>query len=194
MILRLLIGISIGLGIGALMGYFGKCSTGACPLTANPYRGALFGAAIGAVLAMTSTGSRENENASTHHEALVLINSPMEFDRSILNASKPTLVDFYSNGCPPCRKLAPTIATLAGKYEGRAIISKVNVDTMPELARKYGITGIPAVLFFDAGKEVSRLVGLQRQATYEKILDTLLAKDTPTEENPAEPPADTPQP
>lgn len=180
MMVRLLIGISFGIGIGALMGYFGKCSSGTCPLTANPYRGALFGAAIGAVLAMTSAGSRENKDgsadASTTHEALVEIKSTEDFNHIILGASVPTLVDFYSNGCPPCRRLAPTIATLAGKYEGRAVISKVNVDTTPELAKIHGIRGIPAVLFFDAGKEVDRLVGLQKQPVYEKVLDAMLAK------------------
>lgn len=193
MIARLLIGLSIGACIGGLMGYFGKCTSGACPLTANPYRGALFGAVIGVVLSMSAavpektknnpSQIKENNmtNETTLTEALVLINTTEDFERIILQATKPSLVDFYSNGCPPCRMLAPTIDKLAEKYQGQAIISKVNVDTIPELASKYGIRGIPAVLFFNDGKEVDQLVGLQKQPAYEHVLDTLIAKSAPKE-------------
>jgi hypothetical protein len=59
MTLRLIIGIAIGMGLGALMGHFGKCSTGACPLTANPFRGAIYGGVLGALfsLSLDSSGS-----------------------------------------------------------------------------------------------------------------------------------------
>ena len=57
MMIRLIIGIAIGVGLGALMGYFGKCSSGACPLTANPYRGAIYGGVMGALFAFSMAGS-----------------------------------------------------------------------------------------------------------------------------------------
>ena len=193
MISRLLIGISVGACIGGLMGYFGKCTSGACPLTANPYRGALFGAVIGVVLSMSAAVPKKTKNTpsqikknnitneTTLPEALVLINNTEDFERIILQATKPSLVDFYSDGCPPCRMLSPTIDKLAEKYQGRAVVSKVNVDAAPELAQTYGIKGIPAVLFFDGGKEVDQLVGLQKQPAYEKVLDALIAKSEETE-------------
>lgn len=57
MMIRLIIGIAIGVGLGSLMGYFGKCSSGACPLTANPYRGAIYGGIMGALFAFSMAGS-----------------------------------------------------------------------------------------------------------------------------------------
>jgi len=83
-------------------------------------------------------------------------------------------VDFYSDSCPPCRRLAPTIEELAREYEGRAVVVKVNVVNVPDLARRYGIQGIPAVLFFVGGEPVSRMVGLQSKDAYTKVLDGLV--------------------
>ena len=57
MMTRLIIGIAIGVGLGTLMGYFGKCSSGACPLTANPFRGAIYGGIMGALFAYSMAGS-----------------------------------------------------------------------------------------------------------------------------------------
>jgi len=57
MMTRLIIGLAIGMGMGALMGYFGKCSSGACPLTANPFRGAIYGGIMGALFAFSMAGS-----------------------------------------------------------------------------------------------------------------------------------------
>jgi thioredoxin 1 len=70
--------------------------------------------------------------------------------------------------------LAPTIDKLAEQYEGRAIVYKVNVDRLPELAGRYGIQGVPSVLFFQDGKEVTRLMGLRPQDAYTSVLDRLL--------------------
>jgi thioredoxin len=83
-------------------------------------------------------------------------------------------VDFYSNSCPPCRQLAPTIEILAEEYLGRAVVYKVNVARVPDLARRYGIQGIPAVLFFTGGKEVQRLIGLQPRSSYTDVFDKLI--------------------
>jgi thioredoxin 1 len=84
------------------------------------------------------------------------------------------LVDFYSNSCPPCRQLAPTVEQLAEEYEGRAVVCKVNVEKAQALARQYGIQGIPAVLFFKQGQETQRLVGLRPKSAYEQVLDRLV--------------------
>ena len=196
MIVRLLMGIGIGACIGALMGYFGKCSSGACPLTANPYRGAVYGGIMGAVFAVVLAGSLKpakegtrveedkptNEmevapaSEPTHQDALVHVNNTADFDRYVLSASKPCLADFYSDSCGPCRMLAPTMKQLAAKYDGRALVCKVSLDSAPGLAAPYKIMGIPAVLFFDGGKEVHRLIGLRKQADYEDVLEEMLEK------------------
>ena len=91
----------------------------------------------------------------------------------VLKADKPVLVDFYADWCGPCRMLAPTIEKLAKQYEGRVIVAKVNVDHLGQVASRYGIQGIPAVVVFDKGKEVQRLVGLRPAGDYTKVLDKL---------------------
>jgi thioredoxin 1 len=167
----LLVGLLVGGSLGATMGYFGKCTTGACPLTANPLRGGMIGAMLGGLLAFSagsSRGSAETGGGDLH------INSVEDFDARVLGAQRPVLVDFYSNGCGPCRMLAPTIEKLAKQYVGRAVVVKVDVDRLSALAGRYGIQAIPAVLFFQSGKEVERLVGLRPQGAYSEVLDRLI--------------------
>lgn len=172
--IQLALGLLIGGGLGAVMGYYGKCSSGACPLTANPYRGAFLGALMGGVIAYSGGGSRGNPEGKEKGHAAMQIETSEDFERLVLKAEQPVMVDFYSNGCPPCRKLAPTVEELAEEYRGRAVVAKVNVDHVPELARRYGIQGIPAVLFFDKGAETLRLVGLRPRSAYTEVLDGLL--------------------
>ncbi|NCC52468.1 MAG: thioredoxin, partial [Spartobacteria bacterium] len=78
------------------------------------------------------------------------------------------------NSCPPCRRLSPTIHELAEEYKGRATVCKVDLDLAPELAHKYSIRGIPAVLFFMQGREVNRKIGLSPKSTYTTEIDRLL--------------------
>ena len=182
MVMKLFIGVLVGAGIGAVMGYFGQCSSGTCPLTANPFRGAIYGSVMGLLFALTSSGTaREAPAASTPAEeqpepgeGVVHITTAEEFSRYVIHATMPCLADFYSDHCPPCRQLAPTIGKLAEKYRGRAVVCKVSTDAAPQLARSHGIRGIPAVLFFDGSKEMGRLVGLQPQQAYERVLDKIL--------------------
>lgn len=173
--IQLLVGLLIGGGLGATMGYFGKCTTGACPLTANPVRGGVIGAMFGGLLAFSMGSSRLP--VDTGGEELH-IGSAQDFQSRVLGAQQPVLVDFYSNGCGPCRMLAPTIEKLAGEYAGRAVVLKVNVDRLPQLAGQYGIQGIPAVLFFQQGKVVDRRIGLQPKDAYTSVLDRLIGSAT----------------
>ena len=170
--IQLALGLLIGGSLGAVMGYFGKCTTGTCPLTANPWRGAFIGALIGGLFAFSAGSSRSVPQAGQEHAA-VLIGSTEDFEREVLSADKPVLVDLYADWCGPCRQLAPTIERLAGQYEGRAIVSRVNIDRHSELAARYGIQSIPTVLFFKDGKEVQRLVGVHSEGTYASVLDEL---------------------
>jgi thioredoxin 1 len=187
--IQLVIGLLIGGGAGALLGYFGKCTTGACPLTANPWRGGFIGAIIGGLFAFSAGSSRQAVPAEPSEVAVAgvaaeesqpveprRITSVEEFERVVLKADKPVLVDFYADWCGPCRILAPTLDKLAKEYQGRAVVAKVNVDNLQQLAGKYGIQGIPAVLAFDKGKEVQRLVGVRPASDYAKVLDKLVGQ------------------
>jgi thioredoxin 1 len=185
--IQLVVGLLIGGSLGAVMGYFGKCTTGACPLTANPWRGGFIGAMIGGLFAFSAGAPRSAvpslvpqegvANAATtgssQQTAPRHITSAEEFESVVLKADKPVLVDFYADWCGPCRMLAPTIENLAKQYNGRVVVAKVNVDHLGQVAGRYGIQGIPAVVVFDKGKEVQRLVGLRPAGDYTKVLDKL---------------------
>lgn len=186
MIVRISLGILIGAGIGALLGYFGKCSSGTCPLTANPYRGALYGAVMGAVFAFAlpqksqtqaeKTSPRESAKATVGSAkgGLVDIRSTDDFRTHVLDAGGICLVDLFSNRCPPCRALAPTVSSLARKYAGKVTVCKVDVDRLPTIAGEYRVSAIPTVLIIRDGTLVDRLMGLHAEAKYVAVLDKLL--------------------
>jgi len=174
MMIQLGMGLLVGGALGALLGYFGKCSTGACPLTANPYRGAFVGALMGGLLAFSSATPRTYADVNTEGQLAMHIDNTADFHSQVLNAAVPVMVDFYSNGCPPCRALAPTVEKLAEEYQDRAVVCKVNVDKVPDLARQYGIQAIPAVVFFDGGKDTQRLVGLRPKGAYTSVLNKMI--------------------
>ena len=81
------------------------------------------------------------------------------FQAEVLDSSVPVLVDFWSEGCPPCRQIAPVIDELSTENEGAAKVGKVNVSENMDLAVKYGISGVPTILLFKGGDVVARQVG-----------------------------------
>ena len=96
------------------------------------------------------------------------------FDQAIPEAPI-ALVDFWADWCGPCKMLGPTIETLGERYDGKALIGKVNVDDEPELAQRFGVMSIPTVIFFKNGAEIDRKVGLMPEDAYAAILDENLA-------------------
>lgn len=83
-----------------------------------------------------------------------------QFDEVTNQQGKKVLVDFFATWCGPCKMLAPVMEDLAGKYEGKALVGKVNVDDEPDLAMRFGVMSIPTVVFLKNGKEVDRKVGV----------------------------------
>lgn len=181
MLIQIVAGLFIGGACGALLGYFGKCTTGTCPLTSNPWRGGFLGAAMGAMLVFSTAGTRVSDEGGKKGYSAQSIASEADFERLVLHASQPVMVDFYSNGCGPCRMLAPTVEQLAESYEGRVGVYKVNVDSLSSLAEKYHIQAIPAVLFFQNGREAQRLVGLRAREVYAQVLDRLINSSAPVQ-------------
>ena len=86
------------------------------------------------------------------------------FAAEVLQSELPVLVDFWATWCGPCKMLAPTVAEVAAEYAGRVKVGKVNVDNAPELAARYGITSIPALLLFNKGEVVRTSVGFVPKA------------------------------
>mgnify|MGYP005849559559 CR=1 FL=1 len=81
------------------------------------------------------------------------------FEKTVLQSPIPVIVDFWAPWCGPCKMVAPTLEKLAREYEGKVLIAKVNTDENPEWMMKYGIQGIPTMLFILGGKIVHRQVG-----------------------------------
>ncbi len=84
-----------------------------------------------------------------------------EFDKLVLEAETPVLVDFWAVWCGPCRAIAPAVDAVAEEYTGRARVFKLNVDENPEIAGRYGVQSIPTLLVFKDGQKVNELVGGQ---------------------------------
>ena len=94
------------------------------------------------------------------------------FDKAVSNGL--AMVDFWASWCGPCRMVAPVMEELAGRYEGKALVGKVNVDDEPELARRFGVMSIPTVVFLKDGQEFDRKVGVMPAAVYAGVLDANL--------------------
>ena len=92
------------------------------------------------------------------------------FDKA-LSEGGLMMVDFWADWCGPCQMLGPVIESLAGRYEGKAVVGKVNTDEEQELAIGFGISGIPTVIFFKDGKEIDRLVGVMPPEAYVQVLE-----------------------
>ena len=93
------------------------------------------------------------------------------FEREVLQSDVPVVLDFWAEWCPPCRALAPTFEELAKQYEGRVRFVKLNVDENQQVPQRFGIKGIPTLVFFDGGREVERVVGASSKSALERIVD-----------------------
>ena len=97
-----------------------------------------------------------------------------DFDQAVNAGDDLVVVDFFATWCGPCKMLAPVMEDLAGKYEGKALVGKVNVDDEPGLAMRFGVMSIPTVVFLKDGKEFDRKVGVMPPAAYTSVLDANL--------------------
>jgi thioredoxin 1 len=94
------------------------------------------------------------------------------FEQSVLKSSLPVIVDFWAPWCGPCRMVAPTLEKLAKEYAGKLVVAKVNTDENPDWSMKFGVQGIPTMLFVAGGNVVHRQVG----ALPEKMLRDVVSQ------------------
>jgi len=97
-----------------------------------------------------------------------------QFDQEVLRASEPVLVDFFATWCPPCRVIGPILDRLSQEFAGQIKFLKINVDEAPDLAYRYGITGVPTLILFLKGQIVDTLVGLLPPDALRQRLNSVL--------------------
>ncbi len=95
----------------------------------------------------------------------------LNFKAEILDSTQVALVDFWAPWCGPCMMLGPVIEELAGDYEGKAVIAKLNVDDNPKIAAQYGIRSIPSLLIFKNGEVVDQMLGAMPKNAIAKKID-----------------------
>ncbi|TAD92111.1 MAG: thioredoxin [Bacteroidetes bacterium] len=93
------------------------------------------------------------------------------FETEVLASDKLTVVDFWAEWCGPCRAIGPVIDELGKEYAGKVNVGKVNVDVNMEVSSSYGITSIPAILFFKNGEVVDKILGAQPKGNFVKKIE-----------------------
>lgn len=166
-----ILSIVIGTALGAVIGYFGKCASGACSLTANWRRGAVYGGLLGLGLHLAACGV----GGGSYPEAInVKRVTEAGFQQEVLESELPVVVDFYATWCGPCKQQAPILDKLAGDLSGKIKFVQVDVDESPALARKYEIEGMPTLMIFRSGKVADKILGLtgekELKTRFEKVL------------------------
>jgi len=169
--MNLLLAVAVGGGIGAALGYLGKCNSGACPLTANWQRGAIIGALLGVLVYSTSDQKGSAAlNESTPNVARI---TEAQFPEQVEQATLPVVVDFYATWCGPCKILSPRLEKLAGEFSGRIKFVKVNVDEAQRLADRFQVSAIPTLVLFKNGKVENRVTGLLAEGELKMRLQSL---------------------
>ena len=93
---------------------------------------------------------------------------------NVMDSDLPVMVDFWAEWCGPCKMIAPAVHDLALEYEGKMNVAKLDVDSDPDIAARYGIRSIPALIFFKDGQPVDQIVGAMPKPQMKRKIDAVL--------------------
>lgn len=97
-----------------------------------------------------------------------------DFERQVLQAEQPVVVDFWAPWCPPCHVVGPILEELAGEFAERVTVAKLNADDYPEWQVRCGVYGLPTMIVFRGGEEVARVIGAQSKARLRSAFEAAL--------------------
>ncbi|MDP6685844.1 MAG: thioredoxin [Candidatus Omnitrophota bacterium] len=96
------------------------------------------------------------------------------FEKEVLQSQKPVIVDFWATWCGPCKMIAPIVGEISLEYKDQCKVAKLNIDEAMGIATKFGVMNIPTIIFFKAGQESSRLVGVVSKDSIAEKIDEML--------------------
>jgi thioredoxin 1 len=102
----------------------------------------------------------------------IVYTSDANFENDVLKSSLPVLVDYWAEWCGPCKMIAPILDEIAGDYQGKLRIAKVNVDENQQVTQKYGIRSIPTLMIFKGGSVQAQKVGAMSKSQLAAFIET----------------------
>ena len=141
---------------------------------AIPVNGGLVSVTMPRLYTYTGLNLIKNKESAMASELIKHV-SDASFEADVLKTGTPVLVDYWAEWCGPCKMIAPILDEVAGTYQGKLQIAKMNVDENREIPAKFGIRGIPTLMLFKDGQLAATKVGAMSKAQLTAFIDQQLA-------------------